>query len=173
MVSYTPQFNPQPWVDFVDTVQAGGSNGFNARFQQIVVEFNTLSSVVNQLNAGLVFLPVGAAGAVAYGNGNVGIGTDFSAANPPTYRLQVDLDANTASTEQVRFGNAVCCNGGAGASSGTGNQGRTPLHGAGGGASVSGATLQSARLVCYSVRPSILRPQRRHLNLSTGIPITS
>lgn len=118
MVSYTPQFSPQPWVDFVDTVQAGGSNGFNSRFQAIVVEFNTLSQVVNQLNAGLVFLPIGAAGAVAYAGGNVGIGTDFSAANPPTYRLQVDLDANSAPTEQVRFGNAVCCNGGAGAFAG-------------------------------------------------------
>jgi hypothetical protein len=49
VISYTPQFNPQPWVDFVDTVQAGGSNGFNARFQQIVTEFNTISAVVTQI----------------------------------------------------------------------------------------------------------------------------
>jgi hypothetical protein len=53
MVSYTPQFNPPPWVDFVDTVQAGGSNGFNARFQQIVTEFMTLSQVVSAINTAL------------------------------------------------------------------------------------------------------------------------
>ena len=46
MINYTPQFNPQPWVDFVDMVQAGGNNGFNARFQAIVTEFNTLSQVL-------------------------------------------------------------------------------------------------------------------------------
>jgi hypothetical protein len=53
MVSYTPQFNPPPWTDFVDTVQAGGSNGFNARFQAIVTEFNALQQVVSQINTAL------------------------------------------------------------------------------------------------------------------------
>ena len=53
MVSYTPQFNPQPWVDFVDVVQAAGSNGFNSRFQAIVAEFVTLSQVVSAINTAL------------------------------------------------------------------------------------------------------------------------
>jgi hypothetical protein len=44
----------------------------------------------------------------------VGIGTTFFTATPPAYRLEVNLDANTATTQRVRFGNAVCCNGGAG-----------------------------------------------------------
>jgi hypothetical protein len=119
MVSYNPQFNPPPWVDGVHPVQAAGNLGFNKRFQDIVTEFTTLSQVVNQLNAGLgAFQPVGAAGAVAYGNGNVGVGAIFSAQNPPTYRLQVHLGPNSAPTEQVNFGNAVCCNGQAGAFAG-------------------------------------------------------
>jgi Chaperone of endosialidase len=46
MITYTPQFNPTPWVDFVDTVRASGNNGFNARFQQIATEFVTLSQVL-------------------------------------------------------------------------------------------------------------------------------
>jgi hypothetical protein len=53
MISYAPQFSPQPWTDFVDTVQAGGSNGFNARFQAIVNEFTTLSQVVSAINTAL------------------------------------------------------------------------------------------------------------------------
>jgi hypothetical protein len=118
MVIYNPQFNPPPWVDGVDTVQAAGNNGFNKRFQDIVTEFSNLSQVVFQLNGGLVFLPVGGAGAVSYGGGNVGIGSVFSAANPPIRRLEVNLGANTALSEQVRFGNAVCCNGSAGAALG-------------------------------------------------------
>jgi hypothetical protein len=118
MVSYNPQFHPVPWVDGVHPVQAAGDLGFNKRFQDIVAEFTTLSQVISQLNAGLgAFQPIGA-GAVAYGNGNVGVGAIFSAQNPPTYRLQVQLGANTAPTEQVNFGNAVCCNGQAGAFAG-------------------------------------------------------
>jgi hypothetical protein len=114
MVSYNSQFNPPPWVDGVDTVQAAGNNGFNKRFQDIVTEFDSLSQVVNQLNAGLgAFQPVGP-GAVAYSGGNVGIGTAFSAVSPPTHPLEVHLDANAGPAQQVRFGNAVCCNGGAG-----------------------------------------------------------
>jgi hypothetical protein len=118
MVIYNPQFNPPPWVDGVDTVQAAGNNGFNKRFQDIVTEFGNLSQVVFQLNGGLVFLPVGGAGAVSYGGGNVGIGSVFSPQNPPIRRLEVNLGANTALSEQVRFGNAVCCNGSAGAALG-------------------------------------------------------
>jgi hypothetical protein len=119
MVSYTPQFSPQPWIDFVDTVQAGGSNGFNARFQGIVAEFNTLKQVVSQLNAGLgAFQPVGAGGAVAYTGGNVGVGANYSAANLPAHALEVSLGPNTGPPQQACFGNAVCCNGGPGAFAG-------------------------------------------------------
>jgi hypothetical protein len=118
MVTYNRTFQHQDWIDNQDIVQAGGERGFNVEFHGLEAEFDALSTVVGQLNAGLTFLPVGAAGAVQYAGGNVGIGTGFTAANPPTSRLQVTLGANTAPTEQARFGNAVCCNGGAGALAG-------------------------------------------------------
>jgi hypothetical protein len=51
--------------------------------------------------------PTAAAAAVAH-DGNVGIG-NFPAA--PTFRLDVNLGANTGTGEQVRFGNVVCANG--------------------------------------------------------------
>jgi hypothetical protein len=57
MVSYNPHFNPPPWVDGVDTVQAAGNNGFNKRFQDIVTEFGTLSQVIAQINASIVIVP--------------------------------------------------------------------------------------------------------------------
>lgn len=72
-----------------------------------------------QFHDGANWLPVGGnagaftalgANAVAYAGGSVGIGA-FTAAVPPTYRLEVKLAANTAVTEQVRFGNAVVSNG--------------------------------------------------------------
>lgn len=118
-ISYKRQFSHKDWIDFIDSVQAGGSNGINIRMHEIEGEFDTLSKVIAQISAGLgAFQPVGAGGAVAYAGGNVGIGTSFSTTNPPAYRLEVNLGANTASTEQVRFGNAVCCNGGPGAFAG-------------------------------------------------------
>jgi hypothetical protein len=43
-------------------------------------------------------------------DGNVGVG-NFPAA--PTFRLEVNLGANTGTGEQVRFGNVVCANGSA------------------------------------------------------------
>lgn len=58
------------------------------------------------------FQPVGAGNAVFH-NGSVGIGA-FTAAAPPTYRLEVTLGANTGTAEQVRLGNAVCSRGGPG-----------------------------------------------------------
>jgi hypothetical protein len=57
---------------------------------------------------GGAFQPVGAAGDVAYGGGNVGIG-NFAVA--PTHRLEVNLAANTGTTERVRFGQLVVHNG--------------------------------------------------------------
>jgi hypothetical protein len=119
MVAYNRTFQHQDWIDNQDIVQAGGERGFNVEFHSLEAEFDKITGVVAQLNAGLgAFQPVGVAGAVAYAGGNVGIGTTFSAANPPTHRLEVNLGANTAPTEQARFGNAVCCNGGAGAFAG-------------------------------------------------------
>ncbi len=113
-ITYTPQFVWKDYCDFVDTVQAGGTNGINARMHAIEGEFTTLSGVISQVNAGLFFQPVGTAGAVAYGGGSVGIGA-FPAATPPTYGFEVNLSDNTNVGNQVRFGNAVCCNGNTGA----------------------------------------------------------
>jgi len=112
MVTYNRTFQHQDWIDNQDIVQAGGERGFNAEFHSLEAEFDKITGVVTELNAGLgAFQPVGAAGAVAYGNSNVGIGATFSAATPPAYRLEVNLGPNTSTTEQVRFGNAVCSSG--------------------------------------------------------------
>jgi hypothetical protein len=71
--------------------------------------------VIAQISAGLgAFQPVGSSGEVAYAGGNVGIGSGFSPSTLPTYRLEVKLGPNNATTEQVRFGNVVCSNGDAG-----------------------------------------------------------
>jgi hypothetical protein len=114
-ITYKRSFQHQDWIDNEDIVQAGGERGFNVEFHAMEAEFDTIGGVVAQLNAGLgAFQPLGVGGAVAYGGGNVGVGASFSSANPPAYRLEVNLDANTATTERVRFGHAVCSNGGAG-----------------------------------------------------------
>jgi hypothetical protein len=72
-----------------------------------------------QFHDGTNWLPIGGnAGAftnvgttsVAYGGGNVGVGT-FTDAAPPTYRFEVNLAANTSTAEQVRFGNSVVSSG--------------------------------------------------------------
>jgi hypothetical protein len=98
---------------------AGGERGFNVEFHALEAEFDKISGVIAQISAGLgPFQPLGAGRAVAYAGGNVGIGASFSPTNPPAYRLEVNLDANTATTERVRFGHAVCSNGGAGAFAG-------------------------------------------------------
>jgi len=113
-ITYKPLFAWQDYTDFVDTVQAGGANGINVRMHAIENEFVTLSGVISQVNAGFFFQPIGTAGAVAYGGGSVGIGA-FSVAAPPTYGFEVNLSDNTSLSNQVRFGNAVCCNGNTGA----------------------------------------------------------
>jgi hypothetical protein len=116
MVTYNRSYQHQDWINNQDIVRADGDRGFNAEFHSLEAEFDKITGVVAALNAGLgAFQPVGAAGAVAYAGGNVGIGTTFSTATPPAYRLEVNLDANTATTQRVRFGHAVCSNGGAGA----------------------------------------------------------
>lgn len=77
--------------------------------------FNGTAWVSLSTGGGGAFQPVGAAGAVSYGAGNVGVGT-FTAAAPPTFKLEVPLGANSGPGEQVRFGNVVCANGSAGSS---------------------------------------------------------
>jgi hypothetical protein len=114
MVAYNRTYQHQNWIDGQDIVQAGSERGFNAEFHALEAEFDKITGVVTQLNAGLgAFQPVGAAGAVAYAGGNVGVGS-FAPASPPTHPLEVNLDANSGPGQQVRFGHAVCSNGGAG-----------------------------------------------------------
>jgi hypothetical protein len=48
-ISYTPQFSHKDWIDFVDSVQAAGTNGINKRFHDIETEFATISSVIAQI----------------------------------------------------------------------------------------------------------------------------
>jgi hypothetical protein len=117
-ISYSRTFfSWQDYTDFVDPVQAGGTNGINLRMHNIEKEFDQLGGVVGQVNAGLFFKAIGAAGAVAYTGGSVGIGNTFSTASPPVYQLDVNLGDNSGVNNQVRFGNAVCCNGNTGLNS--------------------------------------------------------
>jgi hypothetical protein len=114
-ITYKRTFQHEDWIDNEDVVQAGGEKGFNVKFHAMEAEFDNISGVIAQISAGLgAFQPVGVGGAVAYTGGNVGIGSGFSTASPPTYRLEVTLAANSGTAEQVRFGNVVCSNGGAG-----------------------------------------------------------
>jgi hypothetical protein len=117
-ITYKRTYAHQDWIDNADIVQAGGERGFNIEFHGLEAEFDALSGVVTQINSGINFQAVGAGGAVAYGGGNVGIGAGFSAAAPPIFSLEVNLGDNTAQSQQVRFGNAVCCNGNTGGFSG-------------------------------------------------------
>jgi hypothetical protein len=52
-VSFTPTFRHTDYVDNRDRVQAGGPNGFNARFSAIQADLTTLSTVVGQVDAEL------------------------------------------------------------------------------------------------------------------------
>jgi hypothetical protein len=53
-ISYNPtNFQWQDWTDNVDRVQAGGDNGFNARFQALQAEFPRVADVVALLSAAL------------------------------------------------------------------------------------------------------------------------
>jgi hypothetical protein len=111
-ITYKRTFQHEDWIDNEDVVQAGGEKGFNVKFRGLETEFDNISGVIAKISAGLgAFQPVGVGGVVAYAGGNVGIGSSFSTTNPPTYLLEVNLGPNTATTEQVRFGNVVCSNG--------------------------------------------------------------
>ena len=58
-VSFTPTFHHTPYVDNRDRVQAGGPNGFNARFQAIETDLTSLSSVVTDVDTALDALGAG------------------------------------------------------------------------------------------------------------------
>lgn len=98
---------------------SAGTVAGGLRFNGGQVQFNDGTNWVNvAAGGGGAFQPFGATntitGAVVYTGGSVGIGSSalpFAAA--PTYRLEVNLGPNTGTTEQVRFGNAVCGNGAA------------------------------------------------------------
>lgn len=47
--SYTPKFHHLPWFDNVDRVEAGGTNGFNTRFETIESDLQGVSTVVAQI----------------------------------------------------------------------------------------------------------------------------
>jgi hypothetical protein len=50
---YTPQFVPPNYLDGVDIVQAGGSNGFNFQFTALRSEFDTISNRIGEIIAAL------------------------------------------------------------------------------------------------------------------------
>jgi len=52
-ISYTRKFSHKDWIDFVDSVQAGGTNGVNTRFHAIEGEFDAISQVVAAINTAL------------------------------------------------------------------------------------------------------------------------
>lgn len=93
---------------------ANGQAG-TLRFNSGKIQFHN-GTQWNDLASGSTgaFTPVGGGPHVAFNGGNVGIG-DF--ATPPTFRLDVNLGANTGPDQRVRFGNGVVSNG-QGASSG-------------------------------------------------------
>ncbi len=47
---YTRQFQHKDWTDFVDPVQAGGSNGFNGRFHALETEFDLISKAITSVD---------------------------------------------------------------------------------------------------------------------------
>jgi hypothetical protein len=52
-ISYKRQFSHKDWIDFVDSVVAGGTNGINIRMHAIEAEFDALSQVVAAINTAL------------------------------------------------------------------------------------------------------------------------
>ncbi|MCA1705904.1 MAG: hypothetical protein ABR608_10670 [Pseudonocardiaceae bacterium] len=51
--SYTPKFHHLAWADNVDRVEAGGTNGFNTRFETIESDLHGVSTVVAQIGTAL------------------------------------------------------------------------------------------------------------------------
>ena len=56
-ITYTRQFSHKDWIDLVDSVQAGGTNGINARMHAIEAEFDKLSQVVAAISSALQSQP--------------------------------------------------------------------------------------------------------------------
>ncbi len=84
------------------------------RFNGTTVQFHDSNDWVDLgSGGGGAFQPVGGTDHVAYTAGNVGIGGAGDFANPPTFRLEVNLGSNTTEGQRVRFGNAVVSNGSA------------------------------------------------------------
>ncbi|MFF7985266.1 hypothetical protein ACFZDK_40185 [Streptomyces sp. NPDC007901] len=54
--SYTPKFHHFAWVDNVDRCEAGGTNGFNIRFETIESDLQGVSTVVAQIGTELDLL---------------------------------------------------------------------------------------------------------------------
>ncbi len=79
------------------------------RFNSGQVQFNDGTAWNPIASTAVGFAQVGATTAIAYVPGNVGINITTA----PTFRLEVNLAANTAESERVRFGNVVCSNGSA------------------------------------------------------------
>lgn len=52
-VSYNRQFEHKDWIDNQDRVEAGGANGFNARFHGLEAEFDRISGVITAVSAAL------------------------------------------------------------------------------------------------------------------------
>jgi hypothetical protein len=49
-ITYTRAFQHEDWVDNEDVVQAGGEKGFNQKFHAIESEFDSLTTVVSEIN---------------------------------------------------------------------------------------------------------------------------
>lgn len=52
-ISYTRQWSHKDWIDFVDSVQAGGGNGINIRMHGIENEFDAISNVISLIATAL------------------------------------------------------------------------------------------------------------------------
>jgi len=55
-IAYTRTFAHREWIDNVDRVQAGGDNGFNARFHGLETEFDGIATVVGEIAAAIASL---------------------------------------------------------------------------------------------------------------------
>jgi hypothetical protein len=97
-----------------DSAVANMAGGLRFNGGQLQVNNGAGWSNVGGGGGGGGFAAVGAASAIAYSAGRVGINTG---AAEPAARLEVALGANTGPAEQVRFGNAMVGSGGAAFSS--------------------------------------------------------
>ncbi len=50
---YTREFQHQDWIDFVDPVAAGGSNGFNERFHALEHEFDLIAAAITSADTAI------------------------------------------------------------------------------------------------------------------------